>query len=130
MTDGPEHESDQREWYQEAEEALERVGVALRGAWEASRGARMSALESARRPPSNWVMPSSGVLPGHEGAGPKAAPARPATRRSRRRVGGESASRGEKHRTITHTVQVLTSRPETPFEVMGYLPPDGGGATG
>lgn len=38
-----------REWLNEAEEALERTGQALRAAWEASREARMSSLESAKQ---------------------------------------------------------------------------------
>lgn len=38
-----------REWLDEAEEALERTGEALRAAWAASREARMSALDSAKQ---------------------------------------------------------------------------------
>jgi len=49
MTDTPETNSDQKDWYHEAEEALDRAGSALKGAWEASRDARMSALESAKK---------------------------------------------------------------------------------
>lgn len=37
-----------KRWSEEAEEALERTGDALRAAWEGSREARMSALEAAR----------------------------------------------------------------------------------
>ena len=36
-------------WVEDAEEALSGVGDALRTAWEASRDARMTALEAARR---------------------------------------------------------------------------------
>ena len=35
-------------WINEADEALERTGEALRAAWEESRDARMSALEAAK----------------------------------------------------------------------------------
>lgn len=47
----PEDESTQRrsDWANEAEAALEGVGVALREAWEASRDARLNALESAKK---------------------------------------------------------------------------------
>lgn len=38
----------ERKWTDEAEEALERTGEALRAAWEGSRDARMSALEAAK----------------------------------------------------------------------------------
>lgn len=48
MTEQHENESGQKEWYQDAEDALERVGDALRGAWDASRDARVSALQSAK----------------------------------------------------------------------------------
>ncbi len=49
MTDADQQsQADRKEWYNEAEEALDRVGVALRAAWEASRESRMSALESAK----------------------------------------------------------------------------------
>ncbi len=37
------------DWANEAEAALEGVGNALREAWEASRGARLNALESAKK---------------------------------------------------------------------------------
>ena len=37
-----------RKWIDEANEALERTGEALRAAWEGSRDARMSALEAAK----------------------------------------------------------------------------------
>lgn len=37
-----------RKWIDEAEEALDRTGEALRAAWEGSREARVSALEAAR----------------------------------------------------------------------------------
>ena len=49
MSEAPENNVDQKEWYREAEEALERAGAALKGAWEASRDARMSALETAKK---------------------------------------------------------------------------------
>ncbi len=38
-----------RDWTNDAEEALEGVGNALREAWQASRDARLSALESAKK---------------------------------------------------------------------------------
>lgn len=38
-----------RDWTSDAEEALEGVGNALREAWQASRDARLSALESAKK---------------------------------------------------------------------------------
>lgn len=38
-----------KDWFDEAEDALEKAGVALRAAWDASRDARMSALESAKK---------------------------------------------------------------------------------
>jgi hypothetical protein len=37
------------DWANETEKALEGVGIALREAWEASRDARVSALESAKK---------------------------------------------------------------------------------
>jgi hypothetical protein len=37
-----------KKWSEEAEEALERTGDALRAAWEGSREARVSALEAAK----------------------------------------------------------------------------------
>lgn len=37
-----------RKWVEDAEEALNRTGDALRAAWEGSREGRMSALEAAR----------------------------------------------------------------------------------
>ena len=49
MTDPSDANAEQKEWYREAEEALERVGSALKGAWEASRDSRVSALESAKK---------------------------------------------------------------------------------
>jgi hypothetical protein len=55
MTDTPEAKSeqaedgaDQKEWYREAEDALAKAGEALRSAWDASREARVSALQSAK----------------------------------------------------------------------------------
>ncbi len=41
--------TERRDWASEAEEALEGVGNALREAWEASRDARLNALESAKK---------------------------------------------------------------------------------
>jgi len=41
-------ESRQR-WVEEMQEALDRTGDALRGAWDATRESRMSALESAKQ---------------------------------------------------------------------------------
>lgn len=38
-----------RKWMDEAEEALDRTGEALRAAWQGSREARMSALEAAKQ---------------------------------------------------------------------------------
>lgn len=38
-----------KKWIEEAEEALDRTGEALRAAWEGTREARMSALESAKQ---------------------------------------------------------------------------------
>lgn len=55
MTDQPgsdrddEGTSQRRDWASEAEEALEGVGTALQEAWAASREARLSALESAKK---------------------------------------------------------------------------------
>ena len=49
MEEIPETDSDQKEWYREAEDALQRAGDALKNAWDASRDARMSALESAKK---------------------------------------------------------------------------------
>lgn len=49
MTEAPETGSEQKEWYRDAEEALERAGAALKGAWQASRDSRVSALESAKK---------------------------------------------------------------------------------
>lgn len=43
----PEPKADRR-WLDEAEEALDRVTKALTAAWEATREARMSALDSAK----------------------------------------------------------------------------------
>lgn len=40
--------NDERDWKDEAEEALERTTEALRAAWDSSREARMSALAAAR----------------------------------------------------------------------------------
>lgn len=48
MTDTSDTDQEQKEWYREAEDALAKAGEALRGAWEASRDARLSALESAK----------------------------------------------------------------------------------
>lgn len=55
MTDTPEANSeqaeggvDQKEWYREAEAALAKAGDALRSAWDASRDARVSALQTAK----------------------------------------------------------------------------------
>lgn len=47
----PKEESTQQrsDWASEAEAALEGVGNALREAWDASRDARLSALESAKK---------------------------------------------------------------------------------
>lgn len=47
----PKEQSTERksDWADEAEAALEGVGNALREAWEASRGARLNALESAKK---------------------------------------------------------------------------------
>lgn len=42
------HDNDTRRWFDEAEEALNRTGEALRAAWEETREARMSTLEAAR----------------------------------------------------------------------------------
>lgn len=41
-------ESSGRKWIEDAEEALDRTGEALRAAWEGSREARMSALDAAK----------------------------------------------------------------------------------
>lgn len=55
MTDQAENDRDgegatqRRDWTIDAEEALEGVGKSLREAWEASRDARLSALESAKK---------------------------------------------------------------------------------
>lgn len=38
-----------KDWFDEAEDALEKAGIALRAAWDASRDSRMSALESAKK---------------------------------------------------------------------------------
>ena len=46
MTD--EHDKGKRRWIDEAQEALDRTGDALRAAWQGSREARMSALEAAK----------------------------------------------------------------------------------
>lgn len=46
--EGVEEASPGSDWASEAEEALEGVGDALREAWDASREARLSALESAK----------------------------------------------------------------------------------
>jgi len=50
-TPKPEDDASQErsDWATEAETALEGVGKALREAWEASRGARLNALESAKQ---------------------------------------------------------------------------------
>lgn len=50
-TPKPEDDAGQEhsDWASEAEAALEGVGTALREAWEASRGARLNALESAKK---------------------------------------------------------------------------------
>lgn len=53
MTEEPENESTEQrprpEWIDEAEEALERAGDALRTAWEETRDSRMNALGSAKQ---------------------------------------------------------------------------------
>lgn len=43
-----EQQGKDRQWLDEAEEALRRTGDALRAAWGATREARMNALESAK----------------------------------------------------------------------------------
>ena len=46
MTDN--QEQDQTKWVEEAEEALNRAGDAIKSAWEQTRDARMKALETAK----------------------------------------------------------------------------------
>lgn len=41
--------SSRPEWFTDAEDALERIGDAVKAAWETTRDTRMSALESARQ---------------------------------------------------------------------------------
>lgn len=54
MTENPQQPTESekkamaKEWFDEAEAALERTGESLRAAWDASRGSRMSALEAAK----------------------------------------------------------------------------------
>jgi hypothetical protein len=48
MTDDGTERGERRQWVEDSEKALEGVGEALRAAWDASRGSRVSALESAK----------------------------------------------------------------------------------
>lgn len=52
-TQGSDDKSSDRSWAEETEEALTRAGDALRAAWEGSREARLTALESAREAASH-----------------------------------------------------------------------------
>jgi hypothetical protein len=48
MTEDGTQRGERRQWVEDSEKALEGVGEALRAAWDASRGSRVSALESAK----------------------------------------------------------------------------------
>lgn len=48
MTDNGSGEEKAATWFDDAEEALEKVGESLRAAWEETREPRMSALEAAK----------------------------------------------------------------------------------